>query len=186
MKKSRGRPKKENNQLNSEIILACAKKLFVEEKKVPSIRQISSTLEVDAMSIYYYFPNKNSLLEAVAISLIKEIFIPKKSNLWQKNLELLCKSYLKLLQNYPGLLEIMLAMDSSGPANIFTKFLEEILKPLNLNNENFYSALSLLADYLHGFALAMQCNKNSTLDIEEINKPLKLYIKAIESCIESK
>jgi len=181
-KKTRGRPKKQTSTLNAELILKSAKTLLQKEKKLPSIRKIAQELEIDPMSIYYYFPNKNSLLEAITISLMTNIYEPRKDKcLWKKELELLCQSYLKLLDDYPELLEVMLKMESVGPANVFIKYLESILNPLSLNEKDFYSALCLLADYLHGFAFSMQCDSKNILKVEDSSEPLKLYMNAIEN-----
>jgi AcrR family transcriptional regulator len=178
--KKRGRPKKNNNQLSSHIILESAKKLLLVEKKIPSIRKVALELNIDPMSIYYYFPNKNNLLEAITISLMQEIYEPNNSNNWKKELVLLSKSYLTLLSNYPGLLEIMLKMESFGPSSEFIKRLEIILLPLQLDKEKFDSVLCLLIDYLHGVALAIQCDSKNELLISQIENPLSLLIKSIE------
>jgi AcrR family transcriptional regulator len=181
IKKTRGRPKKETGQLDSNIILNCAKKLLLEDSKIPSIRKIALVLNIDPMSIYYYYPNKNNLLESITISLMKEIYKPKDITSWEKELKLLCKSYLTLLKNHPGLLEIMLGMDSYGPSNIFLERLRTILIPLALDEKSFNSALYLLVDYLHGVAFAMQCNStNNKLSINHIEEPLGFYILAIK------
>jgi AcrR family transcriptional regulator len=178
--KKRGRPSKENNQLSSDIILESAKKLLLAEKKIPSIRKVALELNIDPMSIYYYFPNKNNLLESITISLMQEIYEPNNSNNWKKELVLLSKSYLTLLSKYPGLLETMLKMESLGPSNEFTNHLENILLPLKLDKERFESVLCLLVDYLHGVALAIQCDSKNKLSIKHIENPLNLLIESIE------
>ena len=180
--KKRGRPKKDNTQLNSTVILKSAKQLLLAENKIPSIRKIALELNIDPMSIYHYYPNKNSLLESITVSLMQEIYEPKKSDDWKKELELLCKSYLSLLSNYSGLLEIMLKMKSSGPAVEFTSRLQIVLSVLELNKIHFNSSLCLLVDYLHGVAFAIQCNDDKQLTNNEIDEPLKLIICVIESC----
>ena len=70
---------------------------------------------------YHYFSSKSALLEAVTVSLMEEIYKPEGENTWQVELELLCKSYLKLLKDHSGLLETMPAMSSEGPAAVFTQ-----------------------------------------------------------------
>ncbi len=80
---------------------------------------LASSLNVDAMAIYHYFSNKNSLLEAITTSLIEDIYEPKVSDSWKLELNELCSSYLTLLNNYPGLLETLLTMSSTSPAAVF-------------------------------------------------------------------
>lgn len=186
-KKTRGRPKGSKNQLAASTIIDCAKHLIQTEGKVPSIRKIAGALDVDGMSIYHYFPNKSALLEAVTISLIQKIYEPSGTHPWQMELTLLSKSYLNLLKDHAGLLETILTMASEGPAEVFSQRFHIAVAPLNLDESKLKDALDLLADYLHGFALAMNCNpKDEDLCVDLIDGPLGLYIKtlALESLDE--
>ncbi|BCS97676.1 TetR family transcriptional regulator [Desulfoluna limicola] len=178
--KKRGRPKGTTQQLAPSTIVDCAKSLMRSEGKVPSIRKIAGALGVDAMAIYHYFSSKNSLLEAMTVSLVREIYEPKGEKPWQEELERLCKSYLGLLKDHAGLLETMLTMSGEGPADVFTQRFKVALAPLNLTEAQRKDALNFLADYLHGFALAMSCNpKEGELKVGEIDGPLAFYIRAL-------
>lgn len=180
--KKRGRPKGSKNKLTPSNILNRVKKLMRSEGKIPSIRKLAGVLNVDAMAIYYYFPSKGVLLEAVTISLIKDIYEPIGKDHWCNELKLLCKSYLNLLKEHPGLLETLLRMKSEGPSEVFIQRFQFALKPLNLDEDILKNAMDLLVDYLHGFALAMNCSpENEQLDIELSDGPLNFYIKAIIS-----
>ncbi len=179
--KKRGRPSGSNKQLSQKSIMIMAKELMKSEGKIPSIRKLATHLNVDAMAIYYYFSNKNALLEAITMSLIEEIHQPKEQTDWQSELHLLCVSYLRLLNTYTGLLETLLSMTSQGPAEIFTERFSMIIKPLALDDTAKKNALDLLADYLHGFALALSCNPSHELDISEyIKGPLNFYCLALK------
>jgi AcrR family transcriptional regulator len=170
------------NQLTAKSIVNCAKMIMSDEGKVPSIRRISSELNVDAMAIYHYFSNKADLLRTVAVSLVSEIYEPQSVGAWQVELEKLCKSYLTLLNNYSGLLETMLGMTSYGPATEFERKFGVAVHSLNLNDRDKKDALDLLADYLHGFALAMSCCENEqTLSIDMLDGALRIYIKGLVS-----
>ncbi len=144
-----------------------AKRLMKEEEKVPSIRKLASNLNVDAMAIYHYFESKNKLLEAITTSLIEDIYEPKDNEDWKLELTTLCTSYLTLLNSYSGLLEILLSMNSDSPAVVFMERFQVIIKPLNLNDVSAKNALDLLVDYLHGYALALNCSsEHADLDVE--------------------
>jgi AcrR family transcriptional regulator len=178
--KKRGRPKGKDKELSKKTIIDCAKSLMKTNRKMPSIRQMAGVLDVDAMAIYYYFENKNALLEAMAITLVSEIYNPIEVESWEDELLLLCKSYLNLLNEYSGLLEIMLSMKSISPAKVFTDKFNKIVLPLDLDHEQKKNALDLLVDYLHGVALAMKCNPDlEQLNVDTIDGPIKLYIKAL-------
>ncbi|GAB3529694.1 TetR/AcrR family transcriptional regulator [Photobacterium alginatilyticum] len=180
--KKRGRPKGSGSQLSKESIMEVAKRLMQEDGKIPSIRKLAACLSVDAMAIYHYFSNKNALLEAITTSLIEDIYEPKVSDNWKSELNELCTSYLTLLSRYPGLLETLLGMDSHSPAAVFIERFRVVVEPLELDAESAKNALDLLADYLHGYAFALQCNNSqSTLDLKMIKGPIELYCVALEN-----
>lgn len=179
--KKRGRPSGSKKTLNQDSIMNMAKRLMKEDGKIPSIRKLALHLDVDAMAIYYYFSNKNALLEAITTSLIKEIYLPQQKANWKSELNLLCVSYLTLLHTYSGLLETLLSMTSASPAAVFTERFNLIIQELHLSSEAKKNALDLLADYLHGFALALNCNQTQPIDIiEYIKGPLRFYCVALE------
>ncbi|ABV88649.1 TetR/AcrR family transcriptional regulator [Shewanella pealeana] len=179
--KKRGRPTSETGLLSQELIVVQAKALMLKEGKIPSIRNLASALSVDAMAIYYYFKNKEALLEAITISLVSDIYQPKTGGCWQEALTELSLSYLNLLKQYSGLLETLLSMQSSGPAEIFVNRFKEILEPLALTDNEQENILHLLVDYLHGFALAYRCNNTEqTLDEQAINGPLSIIFRSLQ------
>ena len=180
--KKRGRPAGKGGGLSRESIITQAKSLMLKNGKTPSIRQLASSLNIDAMAIYYYFSNKASLLEAITVSLIEDIYEPKGSADWQEELTLLCKSYLALLSDHAGLMETMLSMTTIGPAQVFSKRFSLALTPLALNEQDMKNAQDLLVDYLHGYALAMHCcSEPGQLTIEQLDGPLKFYMGALTS-----
>lgn len=182
--KKRGRPSADKPVLSPERILEQAKLMMKEDGKVPSIRKLASSLEVDAMAIYYYFDNKAMLLESITVSLIEDIYDPcgdiQLCN-WRAELQCLCKSYLELLQQYPGLLETLLTLQSVGPAQAFIERFNRVVKVLNLRHSDNENAIALLADYLHGYALALNCQQGSQLTVDFLNGPLDLYCLGLET-----
>ncbi|MCF4176911.1 TetR/AcrR family transcriptional regulator [Vibrio sp. McD22-P3] len=168
--------------MSSDAILDMAKSLMKAEGKIPSIRKLATNLNVDAMAIYYYFENKNKLLEAITTSLVEDIYEPIVSDDWKSELYKLCTSYLSLHADYPGLLETMLSMEVYGPAEVFYEKFEQVVKPLSLGEVATINGISLLADYLHGYVLAMNCNSDrKALDISMLKGPLQMYCIALEN-----
>ncbi|KMV28534.1 transcriptional regulator [Photobacterium swingsii] len=178
--KKRGRPSGKGSQLSQAVIIAQAKSLMQAEGKTPSIRKLASALNVDAMAIYHYFKNKDALLEAITVSLISDVYEPVGHQDWQSELEQLCHSYLALLGQYPGLLETLLTMKSAGPAQVFIERFDLVVAPLGLQETTRTDALSLLVDYLHGFALAMKCS-DGALTIDMCQGALTLYCRGMSS-----
>jgi AcrR family transcriptional regulator len=179
--KKRGRPKSAANRLSPGAIIDCSKQLLRETGNVPSIRRIAAQLEVDPMAIYHYFDNKSALLEAVTVSLMEDVCEPADDGEWQIELRSLCSSYLQMLEQYAGLLEIMLSMEAEGPAEVFVTRFQRILAPLDLSDEVLNDALNLVVEYLHGFALAMYCNRDrETLNVEATDGALGFLVRALE------
>ena len=176
--KKRGRPSANGTQLTAERIVQTAKELLQTEGKIPSIRKLATVLEVDPMAIYHYFANKAALLEAVTVSLMDELVFPDGDDDWTVEVKALCRNYLELLSSYPGLLQTILSMSSGGPAELFSERLKVALAPLQLSEDVFKQTVDLVADYLHGVALAMQCNPGAPL-IEHINGPLNLIFTSL-------
>lgn len=171
--KNRGRPTNKNRQLNQQLIIYMAKTLMREQGKVPSIRGLARSLDVDAMSIYHYFENKNSLLEAILTSLMDSIYFPKQKLQWQESLLLLAESYLNLLRNYRGLLEVLITMSNDGPRMIFAERFNKITAPLNLSVEKQELTLSLLLSFLHGQVLLS--SKEANTNDQQRQQVLELY-----------
>ncbi|WP_022942065.1 TetR/AcrR family transcriptional regulator [Psychromonas hadalis] len=159
--KKRGRPNNKDAQLNQELIIYMAKTLMREQGEMPSIRGLARALDVDAMAIYHYFENKNSLLEAILVSLMDSLYFPPKQQPWQDALLLLSESYLTLLNHYAGLLTTLISMPSDGPKTVFTERFNKIIDPLNLPPQKQKEALFLLINFLHGQALLVTVRADS-------------------------
>ncbi|OCQ22179.1 transcriptional regulator [Pseudoalteromonas luteoviolacea] len=178
--KKRGRPQKVQNGLNKSLIVTTAKKMMAQNGSIPSIRKLSAQLNVDAMAIYYYFKNKDALLEAITTSLIEDIHTPADSGDWRKELLTLSKSYLATLSKYDGLLQTLLSMKSDSPAEVFIGRFEKIITPLKLEKKQQKAFLDLLVDYLHGFSLAMSCDKSNTLTIDDIDISISFLFNGLD------
>lgn len=180
----RGRPSKSGAPLSQARILEQARLLVKEQGKIPSIRALATSLGVDAMAIYYYYENKKALLEAITRSLIESLYVPQKEQPWEEALHQLALSYLELLHQYPGLLEILLSMTCDSPAEIFSQRFFVVVEKLSLTHEERKQALDLLVDYLHGFALAMTCQQGTALQVNHFEGAFNLYCRGIASLAE--
>lgn len=176
----RGRPSKEKNSLSAELIVNKAKSMMEDLGKVPSMRAISKELNVDTMALYYYFKNKNILLEEIAKSLMSDIYLPSGKLCWKQELKELSKSYLTILQKYDGLLKTLLSMSSNSPANVFISRFKLIINPLKLRSDQEKAFLDLLADYLHGFSMSLACDSTGELTLDYANNSLDFLFKSVQ------
>ena len=184
--RKRGRPPKKKDGLDKALIVQKAKFLMAEKQGIPSIRALASELSVDAMAIYHYFKNKNELLEVITTSLILDMYEPKSDKDWQYELLKLCKSYLKTLDKYDGLLNVLLTMESDSPAEAFTNRFQQIITPLSLKEKERSAFLDLLVDYLHGFSVAKSCDKLSILSFDDIDQSVQLIISGVLASSKAK
>lgn len=179
--KKRGRPFNKERQLNKEIIVYMAKTLMREQGKIPSIRGLARTLDVDAMAIYHYFENKNSLLQAILTSLMDNLYFPKKQQYWQDELRLLSESYLNLLKHYSGLLDTLILMPADGPKAVFIEAFNKLTAELNLTPEKRQSALLLLLNFLHGQVLLLRSEPDDETSLQKFQQTFELYCTVFES-----
>ncbi|TKB49394.1 TetR/AcrR family transcriptional regulator [Ferrimonas sediminicola] len=179
--KRRGRPVG-GAALSRERILEVATELLGQGGKVPSLRKLAAELGVDVMALYHYFPNKTALLEALCCQLVAGIYAPVEGQPWRQELARLSQSYLSLLRRHGGLLETLLGMSSTGPAQVFMARFDQAVAPLSLDKAQRGHAMALLVDYLHGFALAIHCNSCGGLEDEtHLAGPLNFYLDALQA-----
>ena len=176
----RGRPSKEKKSLNAEIIINKAKCMMADSGKVPSMRAISKELKVDPMALYYYFNNKNILMEGIAKSLMTEIYVPNGKLDWKQELKELSKSYLTILQRYDGLLTTLLSMSCNSPADVFISRFGLIVNSLELTKVQEKAFLDLLVDYLHGFSVALACDSTGELTPDYADNSLDFLFKGVQ------
>ncbi|MEL6149182.1 MAG: TetR/AcrR family transcriptional regulator [Chloroflexota bacterium] len=180
--RKRGRPPEGDDRLSAEMIVETAKAQMLQQGQKLSIRGLARQLTVDAMAIYHYFENKNALLEAVAVNIMEEIYMPDESGTWKVELEKLCVSYVVLLRDHPGLLETLLNMTGSGlqHADVFRGRFEVAIASLELPTDTQQAALDLLVDYLHGFALAIHASAGTnSIEVTRMQAPFALYIRML-------
>ncbi|ASP37653.1 TetR family transcriptional regulator [Bacterioplanes sanyensis] len=142
------------NKLSREQILKATQDYYLINGKMPSIRKLATELDSDPMAIYYYFSSKQALLEALCCELVGAIEAPTTGR-WQARVQALCEQYLALLQRYPGLLHILLTLESDGPAQRFCQCLQTLLSA-QYSSADIAILQDLIADYLHGVALAQE------------------------------
>lgn len=182
MLKTRGRPKKGTGQISQELIIEAAKTLTVASKKIPTIRALAKSLEVDPMAIYHYFQSKQALLEALASSILESVYQPNPSKSWQRELSKLAVSYVEVLRRHPGLLETMLSNPMAGPVTIFADRFNSAIGDLALDRPTQRDALYLFVDYLHGFAYSANClgEHSNQLKTKDAMRPLRLLFKGMQ------
>lgn len=181
VKKKRGRPKKNNNKLEKKLIIEKAKELTLKTSYVPSIRNLAANLNVDPMAIYYYFKNKDELLNEVSASLIESLYEPNQELDYRENVKNLCNSYISLLLQYPDLVPIFLSNSNNKSSNIFKERIMSSLNKISLCKEISDIITNLLVDYIHGFTIAQKYNKSDIqITVDMANAQLNFIVDNIK------
>lgn len=104
-------------QISRNKILEAALTLLDSEGEAFSMRRLGKALNVDAKAIYYYYPNKDSLLNATLKHALQEL---QRSDVtsptWQGELTALAHAYANLAAAHPNIVPLMLRLDGTMPA----------------------------------------------------------------------
>lgn len=145
------------SQISAELIVRTALTLLdTEGAEEFSMRRLGRELGVDAKAIYYYFPGKEALIDAVLRLAFAQITLPDAGNdSWQARLRALTKAYHGLASAHPSLIPYLVRIDSGVPA-VFV-MVEQIiatLKPTGLGARSIVQIIDLFWSFLPSFAIA--------------------------------
>lgn len=141
---------------SAEMIIQTALDLIKSKGLVKfSMRQLGRTLGVDAKAIYYYFPNKDKLMDTVLREAFFELKLPSvEKQPWHYRLHKLAKTYYTFLIANPELIPLMINLNGSIPATFY--LVEEMilaLEPTQLPPQTIVQILDLFWSFLPRIAL---------------------------------
>jgi TetR/AcrR family tetracycline transcriptional repressor len=79
------------------------------------MRRLAEALGVMPNTLYTYFPDKASILDAVLDDLLGDVERPRPGTTWRDGLVLLMSSYRRLLLTQPGLIALTVSRPMLGP-----------------------------------------------------------------------
>lgn len=120
-----------------------------------SMRRLGKALEVDAKAIYYYFPGKDSLINAVLELAFQDIGLPDEPALtWQLELRRLAKAYDHRVSAHPNLVPYLMRIDGTIPAVLqLVEHVVAILERAGLQAASIVQVINLFWSFIPGFAL---------------------------------
>ena len=137
--RKRGRPRRGSTRaLDRDRILATALEIAkVDGLEQLSMRRLASTLEVDSASLYWHFPNKQSLLTAALERAGLEITLEvPPDGPWRERCTSFCNDLRDLLREQPHLLQIQDQASILTPLVVHaSRILIEILATTGLRGE---------------------------------------------------
>ncbi|MEL6407350.1 MAG: TetR/AcrR family transcriptional regulator C-terminal domain-containing protein [Chloroflexota bacterium] len=142
-------------QITRDKILEVTLALLDSEGEAFSMRRLGKALNVDAKAIYYYYPNKNSLLNATLKYAIQELQVPDVGlATWQEELTALAHTYSKLAETHPNIVPMMLRLDGTMPAAFdLMEPVVEILARTRLPERYILQVVELFVSFLPSYMI---------------------------------
>jgi len=142
-------------QITKDKILETALALLDQDGEAFSMRRLGKALGVDAKAIYYYYPNKDSLLNAILEHAMQELQQPDVTLVtWQEELKALAHAYVNLVIAHPNIVPIMLRLDGTMPAAF--DLMEPVVKILTktpLPKHNVLQVVELFVSFLPSYMI---------------------------------
>lgn len=141
--------------IDQERIVDAAMALADTEGLAPlSIRRIAGALDVGAMSIYHYVPNKDAILDAMVDRVFAEIELPEPDQPWREALWRRCVSMRAALSRHPWAIGLMDSRRAPGPATLaHHEAVLECLRGAAFTIVATAHTFALLDAYVYGFAM---------------------------------
>jgi AcrR family transcriptional regulator len=111
-------PRTAGFELDREQVLAGALRLLSSQGFGDlTMRKLATELRVTPTAIYYYFPNKDALIDAVVESLFAQLELPPPGP-WQERLRTILGSARGIFGGYPGALPYLFSRVSLTPSGL--------------------------------------------------------------------
>lgn len=141
--------------LTPEQIVGAALELIDRERlEALSMRRLGQTLDVEAMSLYHYFPSKAALLEGVVERVLGELeFAPPGGLSWQQQLRQAARSFRALLLRHPHVIALIARLQLASPGALrAASGAMALLREAGFDPDTAYSAFCFVDAYVLGFA----------------------------------
>lgn len=153
-----------DNKLSREKIIEAAFQLLEETPDIEklSMRNIAKRIGVQAPALYWYFQNKQALLQSMVDEIERHFETPEKSADWKQTIFSYMENYYELYQQFPCSLEIeMSTIPSSSLRLTHYNDLLGILRSAGFSVESSFTAINGLQHLL--FGLLMDASKEKQL-----------------------
>ena len=119
-----------------------------------SMRKLADELRVAAMSLYYYVPNKEQLLDGMIDIVFGEIELPSTDDDWKTAMRTRAVSTREVLGRHRWAVGLMEGRTTHGPANLsLHNAVLGCLRAAGFSLEMTVHAYSVQDSYIYGFAL---------------------------------
>jgi len=139
-----------------------------------SMRKLGQALGVEAMAVYYYFANKERVLDGIVDLVFGEIDLPVVGADWKAAMRRRAISVRDALLRHRWAIGLMESRTNPGPANLrHHDAVIGCLRAAGFDMAAAATAYSLLDSYIYGFALTkMNLPFEDTSDIAELSQTM--------------
>ena len=131
-----------------------------------TMRKLANELGVGVMSLYYYVPNKDELLDGMVDIVFSEIELPSTDDDWKTAMHRRATSTREALTRHPWAVGLMESRTTPGPANLrLHNAVLGSLREAGFSIEMAIHAYSVQDSYIYGFAL-----QEKTLPFESVEE----------------
>ncbi len=169
-----GRPAR-RAPLTKERVLAAAMKIAdAGGLEALSMRKLGQALGVEAMAVYYYFANKERVLDGIVDLVFGEIDLPVVGADWKTAMRQRAVSVRDALLRHRWAIGLMESRTNPGPANLrHHDAVIGCLRAAGFDMAAVATAYSLLDAYIYGFAMTkMNLPFEDTSDIVELSESM--------------
>ena len=119
-----------------------------------TMRRLADELDVGAMSLYYYVPNKDELITGMVDIVFSEIELPPGDVDWQSAMRRRARSTREALNRHRWAVGLMESQEMPGPASIrIHDAVLGCLREAGFSIDMTIQAYSVIDAYIYGFAL---------------------------------
>ena len=152
---ARAQPSTDRRPLSRELVLQAALRL-ADQGGLPSLtmRRLGQALGVEAMALYYWFANKEEIVDGLVDLVFAEVGLPAADGDWRSAMRGRAVSLRDALLRHRWAIGLMESRRSGGPANL--RHHDAVIASLQAGGMDIAMvahAYSLLDSYIYGFAL---------------------------------
>jgi AcrR family transcriptional regulator len=135
-----------------------------------TMRRLARALDVEAMSLYHHFANKNDILDGMVDTVFGEIDLAADTSTWKTAMRRRAASVRAALIRHPWAISIMESRTSPGPATL--RHHDAVIgccRAAGFSIEMAAHAFSVIDSYIYGFVLQeVNLPFSDTDDLEEV------------------
>jgi AcrR family transcriptional regulator len=147
--------KKAGKALTREKILDCSLSL-VDERGLSgfSIRALGDKLGVKGMAVYYYFPRKDDIVDALVGELMSRVDLAETESDWLERMRRLHRSLRSVILEHPNLVPaVIMRPFNTAPAVRITEIVLDVLLTAGFDERRALHAYQALRAYVLGYVM---------------------------------